>query len=280
MCGIVSVVQRDPERGAPALTDVVAALEAAQSFVPFTPTAPDLVEVIRRCAEHVERADAMLRGIGGVLCLCGDPSSIPLVGNQAGEMWRQTERLETALDADPSGQPIEDVNAALLRLKDALWAVGRDRMRTASGAIDLAGRDATRSALTAFAQIEIAFDAIDRLEVRGRDSAGVAVFVRGHALDLDSPSVTELWSQRSLDPFFGSMSVREADGNLCFTYKAAAEIGELGDNTRRLREAVRTDPLLHLAVSGEAARALVLGHTRWASVGMISEPNAHPLSSE
>jgi glucosamine--fructose-6-phosphate aminotransferase (isomerizing) len=66
---------------------------------------------------------------------------------------------------------------------------------------------------------------------------------------------------------------------LSFVYKAAAEIGELGDNTRALRDAVRSDELLRLAVSADTALATVLGHTRWASVGMISQPNAHPVDS-
>jgi glutamine---fructose-6-phosphate transaminase (isomerizing) len=73
--------------------------------------------------------------------------------------------------------------------------------------------------------------------------------------------------------------VRAADGCLSFVYKAAAEIGELGDNTRVLRDAVRSDDLLRLAVSADTALATVLGHTRWASVGMISQPNAHPVDS-
>ena len=63
-------------------------------------------------------------------------------------------------------------------------------------------------------------------------------------------------------------------------YKAAAEIGELGDNTRALRAAIASDDLLRLALAGDDAEALVLGHTRWASVGLISQPNAHPLDSQ
>ena len=67
---------------------------------------------------------------------------------------------------------------------------------------------------------------------------------------------------------------------LGFVYKAAAEIGELGDNTRALREAITADELLHLAVAADTAEVTVLGHTRWASVGIISQANAHPLDSE
>jgi glucosamine--fructose-6-phosphate aminotransferase (isomerizing) len=63
-------------------------------------------------------------------------------------------------------------------------------------------------------------------------------------------------------------------------YKAAAEIGELGDNTRALRAQIAADTLLWQALDADSAEAVVLGHTRWASVGLISQPNAHPLNSE
>ncbi|MGH2759192.1 MAG: SIS domain-containing protein, partial [Actinomycetota bacterium] len=282
MCGIVSVLQDDPAREPPALADVVAKLESAYEQLPFVAGAADLVTRIGACAEAVEAADTLLRGVPGVLCLSGDPSSTVLLGTQLDALLKGAESLESALDAPQTGtdEALERINAGVVRLKDAIWAVRRDRLRTADATVDLAGRDASPTALRAFAQIQIALAAIDRLEVRGRDSAGVVVVVRDHGVDIDSPAIRDLWAQRSTDPLFRSTSVREESGNLCFVYKAAAEIGELGDNTKAIRDAMRTDPLLHLAVAGDRSRAVVLGHTRWASVGMISEANAHPLNSE
>ncbi|HEX9258501.1 MAG TPA: SIS domain-containing protein, partial [Acidimicrobiales bacterium] len=116
--------------------------------------------------------------------------------------------------------------------------------------------------------------------VRGRDSAGVHVMVWGHGLDLATDAIRRMLTDRSADPLFTSGSVRVAGHALSFVYKAAAEIGELGDNTARLRAAMRDDVLLHLAVQAPTARVAVLAHTRWASVGIISEPNAHPLNHE
>ncbi len=282
MCGIVSVLQDDPSRDPPALADVITALEGADRALPFVAGSADLVARLEACAEAVEEADKLLCGVPGVLCLAGDPSSTVLLGTQLDGLWKGTQSLEAALDAPQthSDAALERINAAVVRLKDAIWAVRRDRLSTAEATVDLAGRDASPSALRAFTQIQIALAAIDRLEVRGRDSAGVVVVVREHGVDLDSPAVRDIWAQRSIDPLFRSMSVREEGGNLCFVYKAAAEIGELGDNIRTIRDAMRADPLLHLAVAGQRSRAVVLGHTRWASVGMISEANAHPLASD
>ena len=60
----------------------------------------------------------------------------------------------------------------------------------------------------------------------------------------------------------------------------AAEIGSLGDNIRFLRRAIAGDPLLHAIVAFPAARFhTVNAHTRWASVGAITEANCHPVDN-
>ena len=95
-----------------------------------------------------------------------------------------------------------------------------------------------------------------------------------------SPTVVAaLVDERGVDPLFQSRTVVAAGPVLSFVYKAAAEIGELGDNTAALRAAIVDDTLLRRALMSPDSRLAVLGHTRWASVGIISEPNTHPLNS-
>ncbi|MFO7279149.1 MAG: SIS domain-containing protein [Thermoanaerobacterales bacterium] len=280
MCGIIAVVRRPGARTAPAadaitrpLHDAVAALAGDRP----------LAEVCHEAAALVESADALLRGAPGVHALVHDRRLLAEVEGTATTLSEALRSIEARLDAgvEGDGDPaaVEAVNAAVVRLKDAVWALGQDRVRTARAVADLAGSEPGWSATETYTSIQQALAAIDRLEVRGRDSAGLHVLVRDHGLDLDSPAVAGLLAGRDQDPLFRSGTVRVVDGCLAFVYKAAAEIGELGDNTAALRRAVRDDDLLRLAVSSDDAVAVVLGHTRWASVGIISQPNAHPVDS-
>ncbi len=283
MCGIVGVVQGEETWEPVDLRLVSKALDAAHASMPSSIVDPHLAAGLLACAGRVQEAETMLRGVRGVGSLATEPNSIPGFEGLLDDIWNRTQSFEAALDAGEGtsvAEDIEAINAAIVSLKDAVWKVRRDILRIAAAALDLAGRDASPHSVALFGQIEIALRAIDRLEVRGRDSAGIAVVVRGHSLDLEAPSVRASLDERAGDPLLRSGSVRESKGNLCFIYKVAAEIGELGDNTRAIREQLRDDALLHLALGSDGARIIIAGHTRWASVGMISEPNAHPLSSD
>jgi glutamine---fructose-6-phosphate transaminase (isomerizing) len=291
MCGIIAVVRRPGARMAPPPDDVAEPLhEAVAALAGGLP----LAEACVTAARQVEQADAVLRGTEGVWALVHDRRLLAEVEGVCATLATTVAAIEARLDAGTDGAAddtagaaagvhdpaeLEAVNAAVIRLKDAVWAVEKDRVRTVRAVADLAGSEPGWGATEAYTSIQQALSAIDRLEVRGRDSAGLHVLVRDHGLDVDSPAVARLMRGRASDPLFRSGTVRVVDGCLSFVYKAAAEIGELGDNTRALRDALRADDLLRLAVSSDRAVAVVLGHTRWASVGIISQPNAHPVDS-
>jgi glucosamine--fructose-6-phosphate aminotransferase (isomerizing) len=277
MCGIVGVVRRRSRREPPSGRALAARLDEALARARLDPSA--LGEV----AALIEAVDAALRGVPGVRALVGDPAGAAAVDASAAGVERRLLALEADLDAGAVTvvpAELEVINAALVRCRDAVWAVRADRLRTAREVAAFAGAGASVAALEVFTSVQVALSAIDRLEVRGRDSAGLHVLVRGHGLEVSSPEIQAALAARGNDPLFGTRSVRVAGDQLAFVYKAAAEIGELGDNTASLRAAIAADELLHEAVRSDTAEAVVLGHTRWASVGAISEANAHPLNHE
>ncbi len=284
MCGIIAVVRRRSRRAVPTSAEVLAPLEGAAAAL-LAAAGGDLATGLGEAADRVAAVDALLRGTPGILALLADRSTAATVDSLCDEVATALANVEGGLDDDPApGMSLEAINAGVIRLKDALWAVQRDRLRTARAVADLAGSNPSRSAIEAFASVQAALSALDRLEVRGRDSAGLNLLVHGHGLDLDDPAVAALLDARSNDPLFTAGAVRVTpEGYLSFVYKAAAEIGELGDNTAVLRAAIGDDALLHraLADDGEGgAEVTVLGHTRWASIGIISQPNAHPMNSD
>jgi glutamine---fructose-6-phosphate transaminase (isomerizing) len=282
MCGIVAVVRRPARRRPPALEHLRQTLDEARAQLAVAATAADPEAALLSAADALEGVDRALRGTPGVVALVGDEAAAAAIGDAARAIGVTIAGLEAELDAGRrplEGSLLERVNAALLRANDAAWAIEHDRLRTAVAVADLAGPDAGRAALEGYTSVQLALSAIDRLEVRGRDSAGIHLLVDGHGLDLGAPDVVALLEGRD-DPLFRSTAARTPNGHLSLVYKAAAEIGELGDNTAVLRAAVRSDELLRRALAGDGARVTLLGHTRWASVGIISEANAHPLDSE
>ncbi len=281
MCGIIAVLRRRSDRTPPSSAEVLGLLEGAATRLSEAEPG-GLGAAVDSLADRTGEADRLLRGTPGIRALLADRSLAAGIDALVDDCSQALVAREAGLDAeasDPAG--LEAVNAAVIRLKDALWAVQRDRLRTARAVADLAGSDPSSSSIEAFASVQAALSAIDRLEVRGRDSAGLMVLVRGHGLDLDDQRTAALTGGRTADGLFTTGAVRiTPEGHLSLVYKAAAEIGELGDNTRALRGAVAADALLHRALQADTAEVTVLGHTRWASIGIISQPNAHPMNSD
>ena len=274
MCGIIGIVSRPPTRVTPDAADLVTGLDRAVTAISAVPT--DVVGA----AAQVRRVDELLRGLPGVLALAGHVDLVAAITARLDRLDAAASDIEYRLDGNTDrldADALERANAERIDLKAALWAVRHARLRSAREVEALAGRDAPPSALGGYLAVQQAFSAIDRLEVRGRDSAGLHVFVWGH--DIETDALATLLAERGTDPLFQSGSVVQADECLSFVYKAAAEIGELGDNTAALRRALSADALLRRALQSPGARVAILGHTRWASVGIISEPNTPPLNS-
>lgn len=266
MCGIVAVVPRPSDRTPPA-ADVIAAVEDALSNGLEAEASDPMsrLEGLRRSCEQLGAVDAQLRGSVGLRWMLDDPDRLEALDRRAGEFEAWVAKLEDRLDteaAEALADTAEQTNEALVRLKDGLWRIRRDRIACAWAVATLAGPDRQEATLEGFAAIQTALSALDRLEVRGRDSAGLHVLVTGHGLELDDPEVATMLARRGRDPLFRSQSVRLSGSCLSFVYKAASEVGELGDNVRTLRAAISGDALLHRALATDGATCVVLGHTR------------------
>ncbi len=268
MCGIIAVLSRRSDRNAPTTLEITTLIDAAVAAVKSDPAA---------AAASLGTLDELLRGVAGIVALTTHSGLAASISAALRELAPQIAELEAEVEDGTRN------DESVVALQDAAWAISRDRLRTAE-AVDALADGAPIASYNGYLSIQRALSALDRLEVRGRDSAGIQVMVSNHDLSTDDPVVAAQLTERSQDELFRSSSVREVqtpNGSvLSFVYKAAAEIGELGDNTAVIREAVQSDPLLRAALSNPTSEAVVLGHTRWASIGVISEANAHPLNSE
>lgn len=271
MCGIIAVLRRPARRLPPKPAEVQRLLtEIAHRL---NRSLADVLDELDQTAELAETLNDMLQGVPGLLCLM--ESDLAVLSNRAAS---GLDSLEA--DAQLDGLVVLD---EMTRLQDALWSLRFDRITAGEAALGLlGGRKASFSNPTlagAALSLQTVLSALDRLEVRGRDSAGVCVI----APAVPHEEVVASLADRAADAQFRSGSVRvhfaEETASVCFTYKIAAEIGELGDNTSELRRQILQDEELRRCLAANMQEAVVLGHTRWASVGIISEANAHPLDS-
>lgn len=194
---------------------------------------------------------------------------------------------------------VSTMSGRIETLKDTAWCLSReildniDKIKTLCGLSQTTGTPAT---LTIFKQINTVLNSIDRLEVRGRDSAGLSLMFVFDKTQFESFN-DALNQQNLIDQFTArtrqevlinhGISLREskdAAGQAIFsislTYKIATEIGRLGDNIAFLRNQTRKDKILQ-TLTGIAHRNFTIScHTRWASVGAITEANCHPVDNK
>jgi glucosamine--fructose-6-phosphate aminotransferase (isomerizing) len=188
---------------------------------------------------------------------------------------------------------LEIINSRLTRMKDIHWALERDILDNIDRILRLAGSERPEGlapeAFRKYRKINFLLNCLDRLEVRGRDSAGIQIsFTLPTPRDL--ADVLERLRERGLHDDFrqrtaagdlvnGSIECSEARSFLSFTYKTASIIGELGRNVGELRKFVAEDAVFREFAVKEAAFETTLAHTRWASVGSITEDNCHPINN-
>jgi glucosamine--fructose-6-phosphate aminotransferase (isomerizing) len=279
MCGIFALTRKPGSRATPDRQLVLAhAVEGRRSAEEAVSDPSRLTDHLGRAAERLRQVSELLDGQPGLLCLLRHHAFMAeldaVVGAVEGAVAQVERRADDASLAVSSD--LEQMNASLVACKDATWAIRQDRLGHARAVSDLAGAGASDSAAEAFSSVQYALSALDRLEVRGRDSAGIHLLISAHGLDrTDERIAAEL--QRRSDPLFRSLTASGTDAYLSLVYKVAHEVGELGANTSALRAAIVEDWLLRRALESDGVRISLIAHTRWASVGLINEANAHPV---
>ncbi|CCK79486.1 SIS domain-containing protein [Desulfobacula toluolica] len=197
--------------------------------------------------------------------------------------------------ANLSAKDAKTISLRLETLHDISWCLKKEIANNITAISNLAKglEDSGNSeGLNVFKRINAVLNSIDRLEVRGRDSAGISVMFtfpkqefENFRNDLINTGLSDRLKQRTNRRVLinNSLTINDTfmqDQNhfisISFVYKFAAEIGSLGDNISFIRNQIKNDLILQLLVNYKFVANSISAHTRWASVGDITEANCHP----
>ena len=187
------------------------------------------------------------------------------------------------------------------KLKDIAWCLQSEILENVSKIKALLSPNAAPlglSEVAVFKKINAVLNSIDRLEVRGRDSAGISLlfcmdkkeyerFEKQLSLKNEGTLFQSFHERMKKDILLNGGIARNEKNTesgqslvaITLVYKFASEVGSLGDNVRFLRQQITSDDILHLLVQCQLCHDSVSAHTRWASIGAINEPNCHPVDN-
>ncbi len=285
-------------------------------------------EGMQRALQNIERASlAVCRKNGGRLDAgyLGGPGAINVLWQAVAELKRResffeafqssaiqdalrslSERLEQFVASEErqlsaqmgslAADAIDIVANRLEMLKDVQWSLAAETLKNIESVrclFDPSLPERSAPTIALFKEINAVLNSIDRLEVRGRDSAGISLMF---VLDRDDmqrfrTSLSDLrlagqFDQRLRHEVLVNRGIcvqtndAAAQTTLTVTYKIAAEIGNLGDNIRFIRSQIKDDRIFQLLTTFPFVHHTILCHTRWASVGAISEANCHPVDDQ
>lgn len=192
----------------------------------------------------------------------------------------------------------EVVNSRMLLLKDICWMLEKDILANRQKVLALTGEEhypAVRPAsFRKYRKLNLLLNALERLEVRGRDSAGVQLafsmsqeIMQDVLRQIRQNGREEQYLRRLQKGDLLNMSMAVSSGrnasaggvSVAFTYKTFSTVGELGRNVAALRNTIREDRILQCFACAATSCETALTHTRWASAGSITEENCHPVNN-
>jgi len=225
------------------------------------------------------------------------------------ELSKFAERLSALVDSESKlltdhmghldAEDVDVLNKRIDHIKDIAWCLTFEITGNIEKINNLLGNDDRNpgvAVVNIYKQINGVLNSIDRLEVRGRDSAGISMMyiLDGAEFDrfkeiLEKENLLEQFKARSDQDVLVNAGIninqtKNENGQrqvaLALTYKVAAEVGRLGDNIRFLRNQIKNDDILQQLITFPHKYRTISAHTRWASVGAISEPNCHPVDNK
>jgi len=255
-----------------------------------------------------EQIDALLQNVQALKC-SGPFYEIFTREDYQRELAGFADHLQAIIDeesrqlADHMGRlaadEVETMSRRIESLKDIVWGVTAeilDNIKKIRSLFPDPDINQSLESIQVFKNINAVLNSIDRLEVRGRDSAGISLMFILDREEFESfretlenvDLIDQFEKRKSHDVLVNdAISVNGTDGptgsgpvTVALTYKVAAEIGSLGDNIIFLRWQIKNDPILHTLVNFPHQYHTVLSHTRWASVGAITESNCHPVDNK
>jgi glutamine---fructose-6-phosphate transaminase (isomerizing) len=193
---------------------------------------------------------------------------------------------------------LETINSRMLLLKDICWMLEKDILSNLQKILALAGSEksakVTPDAYRKYRKLNLLLNALDRLEVRGRDSAGIQLafclnqdIMQDVLRQITQHGLVEHYQQRLQKSDLLNLSISVSSGQsatpggncVTFTYKTFSIVGELGRNVADLRNTIQKDRILQCFANAGTTCETALTHTRWASVGSITEENCHPVNN-
>ena len=206
--------------------------------------------------------------------------------------WDQElQKCVNAPEADISIELMEEWNSLSIRVRDLAWSLEKDVLACLTRLQRLIPIDSEKSEKCLFEawKLAVTLENIGRMEVRGRDSLGMSLLVTFKNFQIYQ--AWETWAkahhgaelEKRLDPVEFTNGAILNDFNtqspsLVFVYKVAQEVGALGDNVAAIYASLGRDPLVWNAMERTDVEVNLFSHTRWASNGIISEPNCHPVN--
>lgn len=207
-------------------------------------------------------------------------------------IWDQNQQKRVnSPEADLSIELIEGWNSLSIRVRDLAWSLEKDVVACAQRLTKLFPSSSPASEKSWFEawKLTVTLENIGRMEVRGRDSLGISLLVT--FASAQAYKEWEEWAranhaeefERRLDPveFTDRAILNDFDSqtpSLVFVYKVAQEVGALGDNVAAIYASIAKDFLVWQALDRADVTCNLFSHTRWASNGIISEPNCHPVN--